>query len=505
MKKILSHFLSFNLEFNKDERRVRYQFIFLNNVFFFAGIVALGMGFVRWQHSAIMGMIDFGFSIIGFSLLYYSRHHKENIEWVSTIALILAFILFYSIYLLAPYNSLRLSLFFLLSASAFFLKGRTIGFLWTLFILFSIVLGRFITIFNIAYSWFDIIFMSINLIALFFIFDNYELINEEQTEYLEHLNLDLEKKVQERTKELHLSNETLEESETRFRSAFDYAAIGMALVSLEGRWLKVNKSLCEITGYTEEELLKIDFQKITYPDDLQTDLQYVHQLLEGKIITYQMEKRYICKNESIVWILLSVSLHKNATGNPLYFIAQIQNIDAQKKAEQELIRMAYHDALTGLANRKQLEQSFIISMAYAKRHHYKIAVLFLDLDYFKQVNDTYGHDIGDLLLIETGSRLKSCIRSSDIVGRQGGDEFVIILSEIVNEEEVRNVIGHLIRVITKSLTIKQHVISITPSIGISMYPKDSLDMETLIKQADAALYEVKSGGRNNYKFYDNSI
>ncbi|WP_412059597.1 PAS domain S-box protein, partial [Legionella pneumophila] len=133
----------------------------------------------------------------------------------------------------------------------------------------------------------------------------------------------------------------------------------MALVSLEGRWLKVNKSLCQITGYTEEELLQIDFQRITYPDDLQTDLNYVRQLL--------MEKRYICKNGAIVWILLSGSLIRDAHSAPLYFIAQIQNIDAQKKAEHELVRMAYHDALTGLANRKQLEQSFLLFMAYAKR------------------------------------------------------------------------------------------------------------------------------------------
>ncbi|KTD46443.1 sensor domain-containing diguanylate cyclase [Legionella quateirensis] len=501
MKNILRNFLLFNLQFDEHEREIKYRFIFLNNVFFFAGVVALGMGFVRWQHSMLMGMIDFGFSIIGFSLLYYLRHHKEKIEGISTLALMLTFLLFYAIYILAPYNTLRLALFFLLSASALFLKGRKKGLLWTLFILVTVILGRFIPNLNTEYSWFDVVFLCINLIALFFIFDNYELIKEEQTEYLEFLNRELEKKVRERTRELHLVNETLEESEKRFRSAFDNAAIGMALVSLEGHWLKVNKSLCKIIGYTEQELLKINFQQITYPDDLQKDLNYVRQLLDGIISAYQMEKRYICKNGTIVWILLSVSLIKDAQGKAMYFISQIQNIDAQKKAEQELVTMAYHDVLTGLANRKLLEQSFKLTMAYAKRHHYMIAVLFMDLDYFKQINDVFGHNVGDLLLIEIASRLKSSVRSSDIVGRQGGDEFLIILSELVNEEEVCTVISHLFKAISQPFFIKQQEISITSSIGISMYPEDASDIDTLIKQADAALYEVKSEGRNNYKFY----
>ncbi|AMV16152.1 Cyclic di-GMP phosphodiesterase Gmr [Legionella pneumophila] len=275
----------------------------------------------------------------------------------------------------------------------------------------------------------------------------------------------------------------------------------MALVSLEGRWLKVNKSLCQITGYTEEELLQIDFQRITYPDDLQTDLNYVRQLLNGTISSYQMEKRYICKNGAIVWILLSGSLIRDAHSAPLYFIAQIQNIDAQKKAEHELVRMAYHDALTGLANRKQLEQSFLLFMAYAKRHQCSIAVLFMDLDYFKKINGTFGHDAGDLLLIEVASRLTASVRSSDIVGRQGGDEFLIILSDIVHEEEVHTVINHLFHAIQQPILIKEQTISISLSIGVSLYPQDGSDLDTLIQHADAALYQVKSTGRNNFKFY----
>ncbi|HEN4756102.1 TPA: PAS domain S-box protein, partial [Legionella pneumophila] len=137
----------------------------------------------------------------------------------------------------------------------------------------------------------------------------------------------------------------MEESELRFRSAFNSAAIGMAIVSLEGMWLKVNQSLCQIVGYSEEELLETNFQSITYPEDLELDLGYVRQLLEGDIRFYHMEKRYIHKNGSIIWILLSASLIRDPENKPLYFISQIQNIDAQKRAEQELQHIAYHDIL----------------------------------------------------------------------------------------------------------------------------------------------------------------
>ena len=145
----------------------------------------------------------------------------------------------------------------------------------------------------------------------------------------------------------------LKESEERFRGAFDYAAIGMALVGLEGQWLKVNHSICEMIGYSAPELLQTDFQTITHPDDLETDLGYVHQLLKGEISFYQMEKRYFHKQGHIVWILLSASLTRDHQDRPLYFISQIQDISDRKRSEAE--RDKAEDDLRTLAT--QLEQS----------------------------------------------------------------------------------------------------------------------------------------------------
>ncbi|MBA2650289.1 MAG: diguanylate cyclase [Legionella sp.] len=300
---------------------------------------------------------------------------------------------------------------------------------------------------------------------------------------------------------LVINNAILMESETRFRSAFDYAAIGKAIVSIEGKGLEVNRSLCQIVGYTEEELLKMDFQTLTYTEDLELDLKYVRKLLNNEINSYQMEKRYIHKNKNIIWILLSGSVVRDPNNQPLYFIAEIQNIDAQKKAEQELKYIAFHDVLTGLGNRKLLEESFNLAASYAQRHKKHIAILFMDLDHFKEINDTLGHDIGDLLLIEIASRLTSSVRASDVLSRLGGDEFIIILTDVINNAQIEPVAQKILDTIAKPIKIKNHKISVTASIGISTYPTDGQSFKKLLRQADTALYNAKSDGSKKIKFF----
>jgi PAS domain S-box-containing protein len=144
-----------------------------------------------------------------------------------------------------------------------------------------------------------------------------------------------------------------------FQSAFEFAAIGMALVSPEGKWLRVNRSICEITGYSEAELLKRTFQDITHPDDLELDLENVRKMLASEIDTYQMEKRYFHKNGSIVWVLLSVSLVRTKSGEPLFFISQIQDITRQKASEQKLA--------TAAAEIKRLQQRLLKICTWTKR------------------------------------------------------------------------------------------------------------------------------------------
>jgi signal transduction histidine kinase len=209
MRIIPSKFLLFNLPVAEDEQLAKYKVVFLNNVFFFAGIVAFGLGFVRLRENAGLGLLDFGFAGLAFALLFYLRRHQEKIELVSSLALILSFGLFFAVFLWAPTNKTRSALFFLLSASAFFLKGREAGFCWLIVIIGAIVAVPILLNIETNYSRVDLLTLSLYLIALFFVFNSYETVKVEQAECLRRLNMQLEEKVQERTNELQQANRLL--------------------------------------------------------------------------------------------------------------------------------------------------------------------------------------------------------------------------------------------------------------------------------------------------------
>jgi diguanylate cyclase (GGDEF)-like protein/PAS domain S-box-containing protein len=580
-------------------------------------------------------------------------------------------------------------------------------------------------------------------------------------------------------------------SEARFRSAFDFAAIGMALVSPEGRWLQVNRSICQIVGYTEHELLVRDFQSITYPPDLNADLMFVQQLLAGQLPSYQMVKRYIHKQGHLVWVLLSVSLVRDEEGRPLHFISQIQDITQRVAAEEslaaseeeyratfelagvgklqtdlqtgrfvranrklcqmlgytldellclslekithpddmpisrdlvgrfmsgeisevttekrylrkdgefiwasvnaavvkrangkavravatilditdrkraqvleqdrrrvlemvakdlplaqvlgqlgemiehqlpgtmagalvildgqisvhgtslpanlvaqmqehrlmlasklsagvwsaengcgvslierdlmwkdlrpvaaghglcacwtmaiqssddlplgllcvmgrkargptlaeiqtldlagklaviciehhnatrQLAHLVRHDALTGIPNRLLYEDRLQLALALARRSGHCVAVLMLDIDKFKAINDTLGHHAGDNLLQQFAQRLSSRLRETDTMARLGGDEFVVLLPEIKGRDEASCVAQKLMDCLTEPFAIGEHRIGATTSIGIAIFPQDSDDATALHKQADAALYRAKERGRNRFSY-----
>jgi diguanylate cyclase (GGDEF)-like protein/PAS domain S-box-containing protein len=300
--------------------------------------------------------------------------------------------------------------------------------------------------------------------------------------------------------ERKMAEAAVKESETKFRLAFDFSPTGIAIVSLEGRWLQVNQALCKMLGYTPEELLKLDFQTITHPEDLSEDLQYVKLLRDGDIPFYQLEKRYIRKDKKIVWILLTGSVIRNEQGEPIYYIAQIQDINDKKQVDTELSYQAYYDALTGLVNRVQLVNSVEVAISTAERYHQRFAILFLDIDHFKRINDTLGHDAGDQLLKVVADRLKANIRKSDVAARLGGDEFVILLQAAQTPEIAAVFAEKIISTISQPIKIKDNELTITTSVGISFYEQDGLYYDSLIKSADLALYAAKEKGRNNYQF-----
>src|SRR5215216_4207524 len=296
----------------------------------------------------------------------------------------------------------------------------------------------------------------------------------------------------------------LRESEQRFRGSFERAATGMALVGTDGRFLRVNRSLCEILGYTERELLRKTFQEITHPDDLDADLDQVRRMLDGEIRTYQMEKRYIHKEGHVVWALLSVSMVHDEEGEPLYFVSQIQDISERKALEERLEHRAFHDALTDLPNRQLFMDRLGQALRRTMRRHKRVAVLFMDIDKFKGINDSLGHEVGDLLLKVVARRLGHCLRPEDTLARFGGDEFVVLIEAVDDSEQAVEVAERITEEFRKPFNIEGRDLYVTASIGISLGNARTHDSDGLLREADTAMYRAKDE-TESYTLFDPSM
>ncbi len=423
----------------------------------------------------------------------------------------------------------------------------------------------------------------------------------------------------------------LTESEERFRRSFQDAAIGMALMGLDGRWLRVNKSLCEIVGYPEEELLEKTFQQITHPDDLEVDLDLVRRMLTGDIRTYQMEKRYLHRDGHVVWILLNASMVHGEGGEPLYFVSQIQDISKRKRAEERLSeaeeryrtlveripavthveevgetqgtmymspqvedllgypqedwlsgidhwkrclhpedrervlaenahanetgetfrseyrmvhrdgrvvwvheeavlaegpggrsrswlgvmtditdrrvleerleRQALHDPLTDLPNRRLFADRLRHALEGTRRRGGGVAVLFTDLDDFKVVNDSLGHEAGDLLLTVVAQRLGRCVRPEDTLARFGGDEFVVLIEDVGDISEAVKLAERITEELRRPFVLEGRELHVSASVGISSGNVRTKTPEELLRDADTAMYRAKDGG-GGFRVFD---
>lgn len=294
--------------------------------------------------------------------------------------------------------------------------------------------------------------------------------------------------------------EALQLSEQHFRAYFDRAMVGMASTSPGKEWLKVNDALCEMLGYTREELMGMTWADLTHPDDLAANLVQFDRILCGEISEYSIENRFVRKDGTIVHVRRSPRAVRKADGSLDYIVAWIDDITQRKRDEQQIQRLAHFDLLTGLPNRALFTDRISHAINMAQRSSSQLAVMFLDLDHFKNVNDNLGHRIGDALLMEIAIRLKSAMREEDTVSRLGGDEFVLLLPN-TDADGAAHVAEKLLEKVSRTCRIEQHELVVTPSIGIAMYPDDGRDFESLSQCADVAMYRAKQDGRNNYKFF----
>jgi diguanylate cyclase (GGDEF)-like protein/PAS domain S-box-containing protein len=422
-------------------------------------------------------------------------------------------------------------------------------------------------------------------------------------------------------------NQAIADSEALFRAVFQNAAVGIAQVSPEGRFLQINQQFCDFLGYTAAEIQSqsFDFQQVTLPEDLDEDLHHVNRLLQGEGSSYSMEKRYIRKDGQVVWASLAVQLLRSADGLPLYFISAVHDITQRKQAEQslqlaasvftharegiiitdvagtiinvndsftritgysqaealgknpnmlksghqslqyyeamwrsildnghwygeiwnrrkngevfaemqtisavrdakgqiqhfvslfsditalkeherQLERVAHFDALTNLPNRVLLADRLQQAMLQAVRRGLLLAVAYLDLDGFKAVNDQYGHDAGDHVLMELAKRMKSALREGDTLARIGGDEFVVVLVDLPDSNACLPLLKRLLAAAAEPVEFENHHLQVSASLGVTFFPQvDDIDPDQLQRQADQAMYQAKLSGKNRYHVFD---
>jgi diguanylate cyclase (GGDEF)-like protein/PAS domain S-box-containing protein len=284
------------------------------------------------------------------------------------------------------------------------------------------------------------------------------------------------------------------ESEERFKSAFENAPIGMVLTSIDphapGRFLQVNRAMCEITGYPENELVGKSFEEITHPGDIDRGAQLRRRLLADEFPSFQTDKRYLRADGREVRALVNVSLVRDSAGTPLYTIAQVQDVTEQRRAQEQLAFQAFHDALTGLPNRRKLMEDLDERMRLATRSEPLLLLLF-DLDGFKAYNDTFGHPAGDRLLARLGRRLQASVEGRGVAYRMGGDEFCVLGRVGVEGETPLASAG------AAALSERGEGFDITASYGSVVLPLDAQNEEDALRKVDERLYARKDSRRQS--------
>jgi diguanylate cyclase (GGDEF)-like protein/PAS domain S-box-containing protein len=300
--------------------------------------------------------------------------------------------------------------------------------------------------------------------------------------------------------ERSVAEDALRESEERFREAFDHAPVGMSLTSLDGVFMRVNHALAEILGRPIAVLEGMAVAEVTHPQDRAADQAAIHRMAAGRDRQFSTEKRYVHADGHLVWVSMSASVVPDGEGRPAYFVAQMEDITRRKETEDRLAYLADHDPLTGLYNRRRFERELERLLAHCQRYDHQLAVLLIDLDTFKQINDTLGHAIGDEALVRTAHLLKARLRRTDVLARLGGDEFAAILPE-ASYERIHTVACDLLSVI-RSITVGegQEAISLSASAGIALLSdRPPAATEDMLRHADEAMYQAKKAGRDTYR------
>ncbi|HSO46201.1 MAG TPA: EAL domain-containing protein [Rhodoferax sp.] len=296
----------------------------------------------------------------------------------------------------------------------------------------------------------------------------------------------------------------LRDSEARWKLALESVGDGLWDLQVQRGEQYLSPNLLRMYGYEDGELKSsvAELDALVHPDDV-AQLQHDRQAhFDGLTPTLKNEHRVLCKDGSWKWVhSRGMVISRDAQGQPLRMIGTHSDITERKTADEVVWQQAHFDALTGLPNRRLMRERLVQEMKKCRRNHLKLALLFIDLDHFKEVNDTLGHDRGDDLLVEAAQRIQRCLREVDTVARMGGDEFTVIITALSDESNLQGILPKLLNALNAPFQLGLDQVFVSASMGVTVYPTDTLEVEDLLKNADQALYVAKAAGRNRFSFF----
>lgn len=298
------------------------------------------------------------------------------------------------------------------------------------------------------------------------------------------------------------SEQLARDAEMRYRSIFENAIEGIYQTTPSGQYLDFNPALARIYGYDSFEDLKNGISNIQYQlyVDPHKRTEYI-ELMRSQGSVQNFESQVYQKSGDIIWITENAREVRDHNGELLFYEGTVVDISERKNYQQQIEYQATHDNLTGLPNRTMLADRLQQCMSYADRDQHKLAIAFLDLDHFKLINDSMGHHIGDGLLVVMAERLANCLRESDSIVRLGGDEFVLLLTCLKKVEDITQSMQRILSAVAEPCCVDDMEFMVSCSIGISIYPGDGNDANTLLRHADSAMYKAKQSGRNTFQLY----
>ncbi|WP_429842597.1 bifunctional diguanylate cyclase/phosphodiesterase [Brevibacillus sp. FIR094] len=293
----------------------------------------------------------------------------------------------------------------------------------------------------------------------------------------------------------------LKQSEEKYRIIAENTSDIISIINLDGEFLYLSPSHKRVWEHTvpDEEIHNL-FEWIV--EDDRDIFAYAIQHAFSTRKEYMVECRINTQRNDVIWTESKINPISDKDGNVTKLLLVTRDVTDRKQSEETIHHLAYHDALTDLPNRRMYVQQLSKEMMQAKRFQSNLAVLFLDMDRFKDVNDSFGHDVGDMLLIEASKRLQACLKPGDVVARLGGDEFTIMQNHLQDRNEASALAEQIMNQLQRPFELEGHVFNVSCSIGIALYPQDGDNPEDLLKRADTALYTVKSRGKNGYDFFD---